>query len=183
MTKIAAVLVAGAFVVSAAYSAVAAQASRTANDGIYTAEQAERGKALYAEQCASCHGDNLEGSGPMPPLAGPDFQTNWSTKTVGELFEKTHSTMPATAPGTLTPDQTADILAHMFSVGKFPAGTAPLGTSVDELTMITIGTPGGSDAPAAPAGAPATPGAPSAPGAPSTPGAPPAPVPPPGSAQ
>ena len=174
MTKIAAVLVAGAYVVSAAYSAVGAQAARSASEGIYTAEQAERGKPLYAEQCASCHGDNLEGSGPMPPLAGPDFQTNWSAKTVGELFEKTHSTMPATAPGTLTADQAADVVAFMLSVGKYPAGTTPLPTAAAELAQITIGEPGGAS-PAAPA-APAT----AAPPAPGTPAPPAAPAPPTG---
>ena len=157
MTKRAAVLVAGAFVVSAAYTAVGAQATRSANEGIYTAEQAERGKPLYAEQCASCHGDNLEGSGPMPPLAGPDFLTNWSARTVGELFEKTHTTMPATAPGTLTADQAADVVAYLLSVGRYPAGTTPLGTSMETLAQITVGEPGAAapaDAAAPPSGTP-----------------------------
>src|SRR5687768_18173114 len=84
---------------------VQAAQARSANDGVYTVEQAKRGEALYKEQCATCHGDNLEGSGPMPPLAGKDFLVNWQGKTVGDLFEKTHTTMPATAPGSLTPAQ------------------------------------------------------------------------------
>lgn len=153
MIKTAAVFVAGAFVVSAAYSAVGAQATRSANEGIYTQEQADRGKPLYAEQCASCHGDNLEGSGPMPALAGPDFQTNWSGKTVGELFEKTHTTMPATAPGSLTADQVADVIAFMLSVGQYPAGAAPLATTMETLSQIKLDLPGGA-APAPPSGAP-----------------------------
>lgn len=173
MRTTATVFLAGVFVSAAAYSAVDAQATRSANEGIYTAEQAERGKALYAEQCASCHGDNLEGSGPMPALAGPDFQANWSTKTVGELFEKTHTTMPATAPGTLTPEQAADVVAHVLSVGNYPAGTTPLGTTMETLTQIKIDTPGAAPgAPAAPA-APADGAVPTAP-APPTPALPPA---------
>jgi quinoprotein glucose dehydrogenase len=172
MTKIAAVFLAGVYVMSAAYSAVGAQAPRSAGEGVYTKEQADRGKVLYAEQCASCHGDNLEGSGPMPALAGPDFQTNWSTKTLGELFEKTHTTMPATAPGTLTPDQVADIVAHMLSVGTYPAGTTPLPTTVETLTQIQIGQPAGGAAPAAPA----DPAAPTAPGSATTPAPVPAPT-------
>jgi mono/diheme cytochrome c family protein len=153
MTKIVAVLAAGAFVISAGYAVVGAQATRSANEGIYTQEQADRGKTMYAEQCASCHGDNLEGSGPMPPLAGPDFQTNWSGKTVGELFEKTHTTMPATAPGTLTVDQAADVVAYVLSVGTYPAGMEPLGTTMETLALIKLDPPGGA-APAPPAGAP-----------------------------
>ncbi len=153
MTKTAAVFIAGAFVVSAAYSAVGAQATRSANEGIYTVEQAERGKPLYAEQCASCHGDNLEGSGPMPPLAGADFLTNWSVKTVGELFEKTQATMPAIAPGTLTIEQAADVVAFMLSVGQYPAGTTPLEGKMETLNQIALGTPGAAS-PAPPNGTP-----------------------------
>ena len=51
------------------------------NDGVYYEEQAKRGDVLYKEQCATCHGDNLEGSGPMPALAGKDFLANWQGKT------------------------------------------------------------------------------------------------------
>ena len=51
---------------------------------------------------------------PMPPLAGMDFLTNWTGKTVGDLYEKTQTTMPATAPGTLMPEQAADVLAFML---------------------------------------------------------------------
>ena len=39
-------------------------------DGVYTVEQANRGKGMYAEQCASCHGSELTGGEMAPPLAG-----------------------------------------------------------------------------------------------------------------
>ncbi len=129
-------------------AAAAPGAARSANDGVYTAEQATRGDALYKEQCATCHGDNLEGSGPMPPLAGKDFLTNWNGKTVADLFEKTHTTMPATAPGTLTPAQAADITAFMLQAGKYPAGTTELASTLEVLKGITIDAP--KDAAAAP---------------------------------
>jgi S-disulfanyl-L-cysteine oxidoreductase SoxD len=131
----------GLFMVSAFYATVGAQAGRSVNEGVYTAEQAKRGEVLYKEQCAACHGDNLEGSGPMPPLAGKDFLTNWSGKTVGELFEKTHTTMPATAPGTLTPAQAADIVAHLLSAGKYPAGAAELDSKMEPLLAIKLDPP------------------------------------------
>ena len=113
----------GLFMVSALVGFVGAQApaGKSTNDGVYTEAQAARGDVLYKEQCATCHGDNLEGSGPMPPLAGKDFLVNWTGKSVGDLFEKTHTTMPATAPGTLTPAQAADITAYMLAAGKYPA--------------------------------------------------------------
>ena len=131
----------GLLVVSALCVTVGAQAARTSNDGIFTAEQAKRGDVIYKEACATCHGDNLEGSGPMPPLAGKDFLSNWTGKTVGELFEKTHTTMPATAPGTLTPAQAVDIVSHMLSASGFPTGAVELEPKVEALMQIKIEAP------------------------------------------
>ncbi|MBI4487062.1 MAG: c-type cytochrome, partial [Acidobacteria bacterium] len=46
-----------------------ARQTRSVSDGVYTAEQAQRGQALYKTQCLACHGDKLQGVvGPM--LAG-----------------------------------------------------------------------------------------------------------------
>jgi S-disulfanyl-L-cysteine oxidoreductase SoxD len=136
-----AILSVGAFVVSMAYVTVGAQAKRSVNEGVYTTEQAKRGEALYKENCSACHGDNLEGSGPMPPLAGKDFLANWSGKTVGDLFEKTSTTMPATAPGSLTPEQAADIISFMLSKDQFPAGAAALESKMEPLQQISIDNP------------------------------------------
>ena len=136
MKKIIAVLTA-VFMTSALYATVGAQAAKkSVKEGVYTEAQAKRGEMLYKDQCAACHGDDLAGSGPMPPLAGADFVKNW--KNVGDLFDKIHSSMPASAPGSLTEAQTADIIAYMFSVGKFPAGQTELEGKMEPLTNITI---------------------------------------------
>ena len=134
------VLIVGGFVASLAV-AVAAQATRSVNEGVYTADQAKKGEALYKEQCAACHGDNLEGSGPMPPLAGKDFLANWTGKTLGDLYEKTQTTMPATAPGTLSPEQAADIVAFMLSKDNYPTGAAALEGKTEPLAQIKIDAP------------------------------------------
>lgn len=125
-----------AFMVSALYASVGAQAGKSVKEGVYTADQAKRGEALYKDNCAACHGEDLAGSGPMPALAGNDFVANW--KTVGDLFEKTHTSMPASNPGSLTEQQTSDIIAFMLSKSNFPAGTAELSVKQDELTQIKI---------------------------------------------
>jgi mono/diheme cytochrome c family protein len=130
----------GVFLVSGVYAGVGAQ-GKSVNDGIYSDAQAKRGDVLYKEQCATCHGDNLEGSGPMPALAGKDFLASWQGKTVGDLFEKTHTTMPATAPGSLTPAQAADITAYMLAASKYKAGTIELESKVEALKEIKIEAP------------------------------------------
>ena len=131
----------GVFAAALTTVAVRAQEAHSVNDGVYTADQAKAGEAVYKEQCAACHGDNLEGSGPMPPLAGKDFLANWQGKTVGDLFEKTQTSMPATAPGTLTPDQAAQVISFLLSQGKYPAGMTALAPKSDALLKITIDAP------------------------------------------
>jgi mono/diheme cytochrome c family protein len=121
----------------AAYATTFAQA-KMINDGVYTAEQTTKGEAIYKEQCAACHGDNLEGAGPMPALAGKDFLTQWTGKSVGDLFEKTHTSMPATAPGSLTPEQAAEVTAYQLMKSGYKAGTAPLDTKMEALLLIKI---------------------------------------------
>jgi mono/diheme cytochrome c family protein len=139
-TSIAVLFVGGIFAAALTVT-VGAQATRSSNEGVYTADQATKGEAVYKENCAACHGDNLEGSGPMPPLAGKDFLANWQGKTVGDLFEKTSSSMPATAPGTLTPEQTTNLMAYLLSQGKYPAGAAALPGTADDLKKISIDAP------------------------------------------
>src|SRR5579862_844709 len=82
-------------------------------DGVYTDEQATRGKALYSEQCASCHGGELTGGEMAPPLAGGEFMAGWDGLTVGDLFERIRISMPQNAPGSLSGAQNADILSFI----------------------------------------------------------------------
>jgi quinoprotein glucose dehydrogenase len=124
------------FTASAYYAVVGAQAPPSVLAGAYTDAQAKRGADLYAKECAACHGDTLAGMDPIPALAGADFVSRY--KTVGELFDKTSTTMPAIAPGSLTPEQVADVLAHILSVNKYPAGSTDLPSKADALTAIKI---------------------------------------------
>jgi mono/diheme cytochrome c family protein len=113
-----------------------AQTSRSVWDGVYTSDQAQRGAALYAGQCASCHGSELTGGESAPPLTGGDFSSNWNGLTVGDLFERIRISMPADRPGRLTREQDADILAFILRVGGFPAGKAELEHQAEVLKQI-----------------------------------------------
>src|SRR5262245_51737673 len=87
-----------------------AQATRTVRDGVFTDAQAARGQAAYQKQCASCHGDKLQGS-QGPPLVAEAFLSHWATQPLSELAGKIRNTMPAGAAGTLTPQQPVDLVA------------------------------------------------------------------------
>ena len=105
-------------------------------DGVYTEEQATRGKALYAQECASCHGSELTGGEMAPPLAGGEFMAGWDGLTIGDLFERIRISMPQNAPGSLSGQQNADVLAFVFSSNKFPAGTSELPKEAGILKQI-----------------------------------------------
>ena len=119
---------------------VGAQGKSTA-DPVYTAEQAKRGAGLYKEQCAACHGEDLKGNDIIPGLTGEMFTMTWQGRTLGDLYEKINLTMPALNPGSLTPEQTADLIAAVLSTSKFPAGTTALPTTMDALGQIKIVAP------------------------------------------
>jgi mono/diheme cytochrome c family protein len=114
----------------------AAQESASVWDGVYTKEQADRGQALYAKSCASCHGAALDGSGQAPPLTGADFKSNWNGQTADDLLEKMQTTMPADQPGELSRVQNADILAYVLASNSFPAGSKALPADATLLAKI-----------------------------------------------
>ena len=107
-------------------------------DGVYTDAQAGRGKALYASACASCHTETLEGSGQIPPLAGPEFLKNWDGQTLVDLFDKMQTTMPADVPGKLSNEQNIELLAFLLSFNRFPAGSTELKYDRELLKQIRI---------------------------------------------
>src|SRR5438105_948543 len=114
----------------------AQEMSKSVWDGIYNEAQADRGKQLYSDACASCHGPELTGGEMAPPLVGGDFQSDWNGLSVGDLFERIRISMPQNAPGSLSGQQNADILAFVFSVNKFPAGTTELPKEAGILKQI-----------------------------------------------
>jgi len=102
-----------------------AESPATVWDGVYTDVQAGRGAALYQRSCASCHGDKLQGKGQTPALTGSDFTMDWNGMTVGDLFDKIQTSMPADKPGSLSREQ-----------NKFPSGTAELSSDAEHLRQI-----------------------------------------------
>ena len=104
--------------------------------GVYTPAQAERGAAAYQANCSACHGVTLGGTGEAPAVVGPEFAANWNGLSVGDLFDRIHKTMPFNAPGTLSSQTNADILAHVLQVNGFPAGSAELDRRAEALMGI-----------------------------------------------
>ena len=114
---------------------VAAQ-GKTTLDGVYSEAQATRGEKVYAASCASCHGDDLSGGGQTPPLSGKEFNSDWNDLSIGDLYDRTHLSMPADKPGSLSAEQTVDVIAYLLKKGTFPAGQSDLPTDTAALKAI-----------------------------------------------
>jgi mono/diheme cytochrome c family protein len=114
--------------------------------GVYSTAQAARGQQVYQMRCVACHGPALEGA-VGPPLAGNEFLSVWSGRSLAELVDKIEKTMPPDQPGSVSRGQAIDIVAFVLQSGKFPGGPAELGAAA--LTQL------GFAAGAAPAAAPA----------------------------
>ena len=107
-------------------------------DGVYTADQAAQGKAIFADKCATCHGADLNGAEMAPPLVGPTFLGDWVGQSADDLFTRIHTTMPANDPGSLSNAQAVQVMAYILSVNQFPAGSTAMPTDDAGLGQIAI---------------------------------------------
>ena len=78
-------------------------------DRVYTAAQAERGRAVYDTRCGRCHGADLRGVNGSA-LAGDAFMLHWEGRTIERLFRKIRDTMPPEAAGALMEREALDKL-------------------------------------------------------------------------
>ena len=121
-----------------AFALNAQSADRTVWSGAYTEDQAARGKAAYAANCAVCHGETLAGIDSAPPLSGSTFLNNWNSTSAGDLFTRIKTTMPLTAPDTLPGKTVSDIEAYVFQANGFPAGQVALPSNPAMMAGVKI---------------------------------------------
>lgn len=111
--------------------------------------QAELGAAGYAQHCALCHGQRLEGMDHFPTLVGTTFQRRWAERTLGELHTYVHDTMPLGAGGTLDDETYAAVVAYLLVRNGVEPGEVPFDPDDDaQLELpLTLGADDGSSAP------------------------------------
>ena len=127
-----------ALAVCGAGTGVAARQAQSVWDGIYTAEQAQRGEPLYQQSCAECHGPDLAGGEMSPGLVGGEFVWNWNGLSLGDLFERLRVSMPQGVPGSVSRQEKADILAFLLEANDFPAGDTELANRTGMLAGINF---------------------------------------------
>jgi PQQ-dependent dehydrogenase (methanol/ethanol family) len=102
---------------------------------VFTAAQAEQGRAAYEANCASCHVADLGGRNEAPQLAGGDFVNTWRNRTTHDLFDFMQSTMPPGGP-TLAPEQYASIVSYILQQN----GATPGNQAFTATTAVPVGT-------------------------------------------
>lgn len=115
---------------------ITASQTQTTWSGVYTEAQAYRGEKIADTSCIGCHGSGLDGGDSGPKLVGETFLANWSSQSVAQLFDWVREAMPSDAPGTLSKDDTAAVLAYILKLNKMPAGKQLLPSESEELARI-----------------------------------------------
>lgn len=132
------VAVASVLTFGGAVATRAQTAEKSVWSGVYTADQATRGKAAYAASCAACHGESLAGIDVAPALTGAGFLNNWNNTTAGDLFTRIKTTMPLNAPDSLSGRTVSDIQAYLFQANGFPAGEVALPPAAPMMSNVKI---------------------------------------------
>jgi mono/diheme cytochrome c family protein len=99
-------------------------------DGLYTDEQASRGKDVYLNSCRSCHTPASH--------TGATFNQWWRGKHLSDLFAFVSTRMPKNDPGSLAPDDVADVMAYLLKMNAMPVGPNELPADVDSLKKYRI---------------------------------------------
>jgi alcohol dehydrogenase (cytochrome c) len=105
----------------------------------YTPAQVTAGSAVYTQHCVSCHGAHLQGvSGPA--LTGSGFAH--SSLTIAQLYGIVAQQMPLTAPGSLSKNDYAAVMAYILAYDcvKSASGGQPFSATVaPQLSTVKLG--------------------------------------------
>jgi mono/diheme cytochrome c family protein len=98
--------------------------------GVFTEAQAREGREVYTAECVLCHAPR--------EFSGTVFQRRWLTPPVSGIFSHILNTMPQDAPGSLSANQVASIVAYILQMNGQPAGANPLPTEIERLAQIRV---------------------------------------------
>jgi mono/diheme cytochrome c family protein len=112
----------------------AARQEPTVKDGVYSTDQAARGRGHYESSCQRCHGADLSG-GAGRSLVGDVFLRDWTGLTLDRLFNRMQA-MPPGSSESLEADVYVDIISYVLETNGFPAGGDELSTG--RLTGIRV---------------------------------------------
>jgi hypothetical protein len=111
-------------------SAVKPDSMRSTQLGVFTDAQAKRGQQVYAGTCQSCHTPSSH--------QGAMFTQNWDRHPLSDLYLYVSQKMPQDNPGSLDPNDAADVVAFLLKIYAMPAGTAEITPDTIAMKKILI---------------------------------------------
>ena len=106
-------------------------------DGVFTKQQADRGKEAYGRTCTHCHRDDLSGNEDgAPALRGAEFSERWKDRPLSEFYFVLGETMPQDEPASLTAQAYVDIISFILSGNNMPVGERELPPDRESLKQI-----------------------------------------------
>ena len=111
-----------------------------AADGLYTKEQATRGRDVFRRDCAECHRADLNGrkTDGGPALRGTEFLNKWRGQSVTEMLRPAQELMPAQHPGKLDRKAYVDVIAYILQQNGAPVGDIELPAAPTLLKAIIV---------------------------------------------
>jgi len=104
--------------------------TRSTLEGVYTTGQADKGEDTYYGICITCH--------PRGTYAGDAFKKNWNGRPLSDLYDWVLNKMPKSAPGTLSPAESTQVVAYILRENKMPPGSVALPANAATLGTIRI---------------------------------------------
>ena len=102
----------------------------------FTSAQVERGRELFAAMCGECHS--------LGEFRGQTFQFTWRRRTAWDFFRAVSTTMPESAPGSLSDEEYVQIVAMVLSMNGFTPGSEDLEATEAALDRFVMDAgPGG----------------------------------------
>lgn len=90
----------------------------TAGSAVFSDAQADRGRGVFRSLCTECHYSS--------EFSDAQFKFKWSRRAAGDLYEVISTTMPEAAPGSLTDNESVDLVSYILRMNGFEPGTTEL---------------------------------------------------------
>ncbi|MEA3245139.1 MAG: cytochrome c [Gemmatimonadota bacterium] len=114
-------------------SAATTDSLTPASIGVFTADQAAKGKDIYLTNCVSCH--------TPADHTGGGFWSDLVGKRVAKFYKYLRENMPQDNAGAISDEDYASVVAYIFQLNGLPPGAAPLSTDTLKLSRIRITQP------------------------------------------
>lgn len=104
----------------------------------FSKQQVQAGAQAFSENCAQCHGANLQGAA-GPTLKGQNFASSlqYGNMSAAQLYRFIATNMPLTKPGSLSKKQYLDVFAYILSQNGFRPGNTQLTTnSLSKIDLL-----------------------------------------------